>query len=171
MKYPGNIVPLLLGCGLLFAGCDPDCDNPKRLDGAYAVFSNTIEHTPAADAIPDEYPIGDVFYNGHSSWDFRYIPSAAGFDLTIDGQLFSASFEPSDENCNAFAMGFSGTYVSQGGGTHDFTWLGDLVYFGSHLGGTFEYSAAWSDVASGTQGHVAATGEMNGTLGDSDTGI
>ena len=154
----------------LAGGCDPDCDNPSRLDGRHSVWSNVVEHTPAADAIPGEYPVGDIFYNGHSEWRLRYVQNQRAFDLELDEQAYQAVFEQDDNNCNAFQLSFEGVYVSPGGTQHTFTWDGDLVYFGSHMGGTFEYASDWSDVATSTSGHVWTVGELRSSTTGSDTG-
>jgi hypothetical protein len=161
---------LLLPMLPLAAACDPDCDNPDRLDGRHSVWSNVVEHTPPAGSIPEEYPVGDIFYNGHSEWELRYVQNQRAFDLELDGQQFSAAFAQNKDNCNAFRLDFAGTYVSEGGTHHEFEWSGDLVYFGSHMGGTFEYISDWSDLASSTAGHVYTTGELRSSSTSSDTG-
>jgi hypothetical protein len=154
----------------LAVGCDPDCDNPSRLDGRHSVWSNVVEHTPAAQAIPDEYPVYDIFYNGHSEWRLRYVQNQRAFDLVLDDQAYQASFRQDPDNCNAFSLSFEGVYVSSGGTQHDFRWDGDLVYFGTHMGGTFEYSSDWTDVGTSTAGHVWTVGELRSSTTEGDTG-
>ncbi len=161
---------LLVASAQLAAGCDPDCDNASRLDGLHNVWSNVVEHTPAAEAIPSEYPTSEVFYNGHSEWRLRYVQAQQTFDVEVDGQQYSASFQQDSDNCNAFLMAFDGVYVSDSGTQHRFGWSGDLVYFGTHMGGTFEYSADWTDVSTSTSGHVWTEGELRSTT-TNDTGF
>jgi hypothetical protein len=160
-------VPLL---ALLTVGCDPDCDNPSRLDGRHSVWSNVVEHTPVVTAIPSEYPVYDIFYNGHSEWRLRYVQNQRAFDLVLDDQAYQAAFLQDPDNCNAFSLSFEGVYVSPGGTQHDFSWQGDLVYFGSHMGGTFEYVSDWADVGTSTAGHVWTVGELHSSTTEGDTG-
>lgn len=164
--------PVLIAALLPFTnvGCDPDCDNPNRLNGRHSVWSNVVEHTPLPDAIPDEYPVGDIFYNGHSEWQLRYVQTQRAFDLVLDDQQYHATFRQAPDNCNAFALGFEGVYVSPGGTQHEFEWKGDLVYFGTHMAGTFEYYSDWNDIATGTGGHVWTTGELRSSSTSGDTG-
>jgi hypothetical protein len=129
-----------------------------------------VEHTPAPDAIPDEYPASDIFYNGHSEWLLRYVQNQRSFDLELDGQQYSAKFQQAADNCNAFTLSFDGVYVSPGGTQHQFEWNGDLVYFGSHMGGTFEYYSDWNDVGTGTAGHVWTVGELRSSTTGQDSG-
>lgn len=167
-----NPSPLVLGPLLvvLATGCDPDCDNPSRLNGGHNVWSNVVEHTPPANAIPEEYPVSDVFYNGHSEWSLRYVQAQRSFDIEVDGQKYDASFRQDADNCNAFSMAFEGVFVSQSGTQHTFSWSGDLVYFGTHMGGTFEYEAAWADFGTDTSGQVWTVGELRSTTAE-DTGF
>ncbi len=154
----------------LLGGCDSDCDQPARIDGAYNVWSNVVDHTPAASALPAEYPVDEIFYNGRSEWQLKYVPASSSFDLVLDDQAYSADFRQDATRCNAFHLSFDGTYVSTRGAQHQFTWEGDLVYFGTHIGGTWGYSSDWTDPATSTQGHIVAVGEMNGNV-SSDTGF
>ena len=161
-------LPALAALSLL--GCDPDCDNPSRLNGLHNVWSNVVEHNPAPDAIPEEYPVSEIFYNGHSEWQLRYVQAQRSFDVDIDGQKYSADFAQDDDNCNAFTLDLAGTYISAGGTSHDFVWSGDMVYFGTHMGGTFAYESSWTDVNSSTSGHVRTRGELRSSTKD-DTGF
>lgn len=160
----------------LAGACDQDCDNPQRLDGTYRVWSNVVTHTPEPEALDPEYPVEDIFYNGLSEWSLKYFPARAAFDLALGGSQYSASFVQDSSNCNAFELSFGAAedtvFVTPDGTIHEFQWAGDLVYFGSHIGGTFSYEATWSNALSGAQGHVTATGELTGTkvTDDSDTG-
>ena len=154
----------------LATGCDPDCDNPNRLDGLHNVWSNVVEHTPSPDAIPDEYPVGEVFYNGHSEWRLRYVQNQRAFDLELNDQQYNAQYRKDADNCNAFRLSFEGVYVTPGGAQHEFEWVGDLVYFGTHIGGTFEYISDWSDLGTGTAGHVWTVGELRSSTASGDTG-
>ena len=166
-------VPSILSLGLavsLATGCDPDCDNPDRLDGLHNVWSNVVEHTPLPGAIPDSYPVEEIFYNGHSEWRLRYVQNQRAFDLELDGQQYTATVSKDPDNCNAFDMAFNGVYVSPSGTQHQFDWNGQLVYFGIHLGGTFVYESDWTDVGTGTGGHVWTRGELRASTTDADTG-
>jgi hypothetical protein len=60
-------------------------------------------------------------------------------------------------------------FVSPGGTEHDFAWQGDLVYFGTHLGGTWVYESDWEDLGTDTRGHVWSRGELRSTT-TGDTG-
>ncbi len=156
---------------LLAAGCDPDCDNPDRLDGLHDVWSNVVEHTPAPGAIPDSYPVDEIFYNGHSEWRLKYVQNQRAFDLELDGQRYTATYRKEDDNCNAFRLGFEGVYVSPSGTQHAFQWSGDLVYFGIHMGGTFEYVSDWTDITTDTAGHIWTVGELRSSSAEGDTGF
>ena len=166
---------LFLSCGLgaTLGGCDADCENPKRIDGHYAVWSNVVTHTPADP--PEDYPADEIFYNGWSEWSLNYVPAHSNFDLDLDAQQYTAAFISSDNSCNRFNLEFSGTYISATAGVrHDFSWAGDLMYLGSHLNGTFNYTATWQDPETGASGSVDTSGELSGTAvtGDNfDTGF
>ncbi len=162
--------PLVALAPVLALGCDPDCDNPNRLDGLHNVWANVVEHTPSPGAIPEEYPVDEIFYNGHSEWRLRYVQNQRAFDLELDGQQYRADYRKNPDNCNAFDLAFEGVYVSPSGAQHSFEWKGDLVYFGTHMGGTFEYISDWSDIATSTAGHVWTVGELRSTSSTGDTG-
>ncbi|MFH1469833.1 MAG: hypothetical protein ABIO70_35950 [Pseudomonadota bacterium] len=150
--------------------CDPDCGDPSRMDGRHRVWSNVVEHSPPVDSVPEEYPATEIFYNGYSEWHMRYVASQHAFDLGVDDQKYSATYTRDPENCNAFQLAFGGVFVTASGARHDFSWAGDLVYFGNHLGGTWEYTSDWSDPATSGSGYVQASGELRATSAD-DTGL
>ena len=160
-----STIPAILAATALGPACDPDCDDPTRLDGHYRVWSNVVTHTPDIEDLSEAYPADAVFYNGLSDWRLKYIPAQAAFEITLDQQAYLASFVQSDENCNAFALDFEGNYAAAGGSSHAFAWSGDLVYFGGHVAGTFHYEADWDVPASGDQeaadGHVTSDGELD----------
>jgi hypothetical protein len=160
---------LLFLAPLAICACDPGCGEPSRLDGLHRVWSNVVEHSPPVDSVPDEYPAGEVFYNGESEWRLRFVASQRAFDLEVDGQKYSATYQADPKNCSAFRLEFGGVFVGRSGSQHDFTWDGDLVYFGNHLGGTWTYRSDWSDPGSGASGSVEARGELHSTTA-SDTG-
>ncbi len=154
------------------SGCDSDCERPSRLDGKYAVWSNVITHDP--EVIPDDYPSREIFYNGWSSWDLRYISAQSSFELAVDDQpTYAGAYQSSDNNCNSFTLSFEGIYVDDTGCMHDFTWTGELSYYGSHLAGTWDYSSDWNDPITGGNGQVQAHGQLTGTkiYGSYDTGF
>jgi hypothetical protein len=164
---PARSLPLLVLPAV--CACDPDCGDPSRLDGLHRVWSNVVEHSPAVDALPEEYPAGEVFYNGYSEWRLRFVASQRAYDLEVDGQKYSATYLADPENCNAFGLAFGGVFVTPSGTQHDFGWDGELVYFGNHLGGTWDYTSDWSDLATGASGNVEAQGELHSTTAG-DTG-
>lgn len=152
-------------------GCDSDCDNPARLDGHYAVWSNVISHDP--EEMPEGYNVREIFYNGWSEWTLKYIPAQESYDLVLDGQNYTASYTANDDNCNHFGLDAKGTYATAGGSRHTFKWAGDLMYYGSHLGGTWTYTSTWENPDTGDSGEVSARGEMTGTVveGGYETGF
>jgi len=155
----------------LAQGCNADCDNPERLEGHYAVWSNTVQHNPSE--IPEGYPVKDIFYNGWSEWTLSFVPGQEAFDLVLDGEPFTAAYTPADDNCNHFALTFRGTYTTSNGTLSDLQWKGDLMYYGSHIGGTWTYASTWENPDTLDSGEIAATGEMTGALsqGGYDTGF
>ncbi len=170
---------VLLPASLLFtAGCDADCGNPARLDGTYTVTANTINDDWSVSGFTEDE--GDeevqhlygVFANGSSTWQLKHIPADDGFRVTIDGQQFAASYTPTDANCNRFELALSGAWTNpNNGATHQFSWVGDLVWTGDALGGDFTYEDEWG--LDGRTGSVAIpSGEVKGTLGGggADTG-
>ncbi len=153
--------------------CDADCDSPERLDGNWIVWSNV---TATADQMSgtnvEDYPLTDVFFNGWSEWNLKYLPSKSAFQLSVDGQPYEASYTEAAESCNSFAMGFGGTYTTDTT-DHVFEWTGDLSYQGSHIGGTWSYSDEWtgSDSDGGTiEGSITVpSGDLNANVPGSAT--
>ncbi|MDP6932219.1 MAG: hypothetical protein QGG40_04845 [Myxococcota bacterium] len=162
-------LPLTLSPLILLLGCDPDCETPARINGEYAVLS-TISAVSASTTGTD-YPFDAVFFNGWSEWELKYIPSQKGFQIYIDDQPFSASFEQSAENCNNFTMSIEGDYTSSEGNIHSFGWDANLTYFGTHLGGIFTYSDTWSSSDGSATGTLSELqGEYSANLTDGDSG-
>ena len=141
--------PLLLGLAAI-AGCDSDCGNPSRIDGDYEVWSNAVGDGVVFTGLEDDEAtrteiLQAAFPNGASSWSITYVPANGKIDLVIDeDQPFTATYEESPDNCNAFSMQFSGMFISEAGANHQFTWQGDLVYMGGEITGTFSYSDTWT---------------------------
>ena len=134
-------------------GCEYDCDSPSRLDGMWAVMSESI--TPFSEVTGTNvelYPKHLSFIEGWTEWDFDYVPSQRYFQLEIDGHPFNATFDQAPDRCNDFTLRIEGKWVSEES-THDFLWMGDLSYYGTHVSGEFSYDDSWSwtDPSSGEQ--------------------
>jgi hypothetical protein len=138
-------------CPLLLAsGCDAECDEPGRIDGEYAAFSNAATDgwsiTGFSDDETDEQIVllDGIFANGWSEWELKYIPGKTDFQLELDGQPYTADYVQNETTCNSFLLSFSGSYTTDVNSLHEFSWEGDLSYFGSHLGGTYSYTDSWT---------------------------
>jgi len=169
------LVPAIL---MTVFGCDVDCDDVNRIDGFYAVWSNSAT-TPDAftgqNLNLDVYPFEEMFFNGWSEWDMEYVPSDKLFRLKINDQPYQALYSQDPDNCNAFTLDIQGTYVTDIDSTHSFTWKGNLAYFGAHLGGAFSYEDSWT-LVDGTSGTlVVPEGEFTAASRDNsnndDTGF
>jgi hypothetical protein len=129
----------------LNAGCDAECDEPGRIDGHYATFSNAATDDwsitgLSADQEDEQMALLDaIFANGWSEWELKYIPGNTNFQLELDGQPYTASYEQDEVTCNSFTLSFSGTYTTEINSVHQFSWEGDMSYFGTHLGGIYSY--------------------------------
>jgi hypothetical protein len=159
---------------LALAGCDADCDNPSRIDGEYAMWSNiTSSESEVSGDNTDDFPLEEVFINGWSEWDLKYIPSQGAVQLDINGQPFDATYQQEIENCNQFSMSISGDYTTEVNSIHSFEWNGDMRYMGTHLSGTWNYSDSWSNNSDGTSGSLSVpAGELTANLkDDGDTGF
>ena len=98
----------------------------------------------------------DVFANGRSEWELKYIPGNTSFQLSLDDQPFTASYTQDTDACNSFLLKFSGTYTTEVDSIHQFSWEGELSYFGTKLGGTFSYTDDWTQTIQqddGSGGH------------------
>ena len=141
---------------LLFLGCDPECDDTARINGDYIVNSHSsVTSNQVTGENLENYPYDDIFVNGWSNWTLEFVPGRQAFQVTLDDQAFEAAYTQDPDNCNAFGLEMSGTYITDEGTTHDFSWSGDLVYLGVKLRGTFTYTDAWSDPASGEVGSIS----------------
>jgi hypothetical protein len=166
---------LLPTASLLAIGCDADCGNPARLDGRYQVESNTVNDDWSVTGFDEGERDAEVahlhgvFANGPATWNLKHVPADDGFRVTIDGQQYTATYTPSDANCNSFELSMSGAWSNpEDGATHQFTWVGDLVWTGDELGGTFEYRDEWGfDGRTGTV--EIPSGEMRATIGGANT--
>jgi hypothetical protein len=151
--------------------CDPGCDPPSRIDGRYAAGSTVGDESQVTGTNLDLYPMEDAFIDRFAEWDFTWRASASSFELTIDGQPFTATYDENDpDDCSSFAMTIEGIYVTEAQTSHEFQWAGDLTYFGTHITGPFTYDDTWEDaVGTGGSIHVPA-GEMSASLlTDDDT--
>ena len=167
---------IALGISLLTTACDAECEEPGRIDGTYAVFSNAATDDWTITGLSEDQDeeqmeiLGALFANGWSIWSLNYIPGKTNFQLELDGQPFTANYEQEDLSCNSFTLSFSGNYASDAGSIHTFSWEGDLNYFGSHLGGTYSYTDSWTHTADGLSGTITIIdGEMRANEAD-DTG-
>lgn len=169
MHVHTKTLPILLALGGMASACDADCENPKRLDGSYVVWSFVSDHS----SMSDDYPSYEVFYNGWSEWTLTYVPSQKTFNLELDEQPYTAGYQSSDNSCNRFSLSFEGRYVAESGSEHDFAWSGDLIYLGQKLGGTWTYESSWSDPSTGANGTVNTKGQLTGTTANNtfDTGF
>lgn len=170
-------LPTLVGALVLplgATGCNPECDPASRLDGRYAAWSHSAgDVSTISGKNLDDYPYTAVFFNGWSEWSLAYIAAQRAFELSIDEQPYIANYtEVPGGSCNDFVLDFGGTYVSERGTTHDFEWQGELLYFGTHIGGTFGYSDTWRDPATDDEGSIVVPeGEITANLvtGSEDT--
>lgn len=167
--------PVLLLLAVAAAGCDSDCDDPSRLNGRYATFSNisTPLDQVTGESV-DSYPWKHVFINGWSVWELKYIPKNSSFQVYVDEQPYTASFTPDANNCNSFELKFKGTYTADDGSAHQFKWDGALAYFGTHIGGTFTWQDDWSGADGGSGSISIPEGEVTANLRtgeNTDTGF
>lgn len=173
--------PLLLLAPLgLVVGCDADCSNAARMDGVYTVEANVtaddwvVTGWEANEQTDQTTHLYGLFVNGSSTWELRNQPSAGGVRVTIDGQQFDAPLTVSDDNCNAFTLELAGQWNNpENGATHQFAWVGDLVWTGDALGGTWSYDDQWG--LDGRTGSVSISkGELQASLrgggGGADSG-
>jgi hypothetical protein len=161
----------------LAGGCDPDCADPGRIDGIWSVRGNAtndaaelkITQESSQDiTINEPELVYGVFANGPSSWDVKYVPANGKYTIIIAEQTFKATHEPDADNCNAFALRFSGDFAADDGAEHQFDWQGNLTWSGDEMGGTFAYDDTWTlDGAAGTI--TIPKGELIAQRG-SDTG-
>jgi hypothetical protein len=135
--------------GLLAMGCNPDCDDPGRVNGAYTVFSNAASEDWAATGLPPEPPdqaalLGGILANGEGEWALQYTPNAAAYAVEIEGQRFLAEVAEAEEGCNLLVLEMSGVWTSEVGSVHTFTWSGELLWSGERLDGTTTYADTWT---------------------------
>ena len=134
----------------LALGCDPDCNNPSRLDGRWAVTENAGDEEALVTGFQEDEPqarnelLASIFANGESAWELTYVPNRSSFTLRVNDQPYEASYTEGDGSCNAFSLDFSGIYTSTIGGQHDFTWTGELVWSGDELNGVYSYEDSWT---------------------------
>lgn len=134
----------------LFAmGCNPDCDDPGRVNGAYTVFSNAASEDWTASGLPPELPdqaalLGGILANGEGEWALQYTPNAAAYAVEIEGQRFLAEVGESEAGCNLLALEMSGVWTSEVGSVHTFTWSGELLWSDERLDGTYAYADTWA---------------------------
>ena len=152
-------------------GCNSECEDPGRIDGDYAVFSNTAsdDWTITGFSVEQEEEqtalLNSVFANGRSEWDLKYIPGNTSFQLSLNDQPFTALYTQDTESCNSFLLKFSGTYTTDIDSIHQFSWEGELSYFGAKLGGTFSYRDDWTQTIQEDDGNGGTQNvPLNGTL-------
>jgi len=171
LVFAAGLGPLI---GVVSSGCDADCEEPNRIDGSYAVWSTvTGGEEGYTGQNTEDYPWDGVFFNGWSEWELTYVPSKTAFQLEINGQPYTADYTQDETQCNTFLLNFDGEFVSSTDTAHSFEWLGDLRYYGTHLGGTFQYSDLWAGLSDDNAGSVeVSTGEMTANLREEgDTGF
>ena len=143
----------LLGSALLLSvfagGCNPDCQDPGRINGEYAVFSNaTSEAWTSTSTLTDledqSALLGGLFANGDSAWTLQYVPSSSSYAVIIDDQRFVGEPTSSEGSCNLVQLDLGGVYTSAVGSVHTFTWSGELLWSGERLDGTFSYADTWT---------------------------
>jgi hypothetical protein len=131
---------------VLTTGCDTECDEPGRIDGDYSVFSNSSTDDWSISGLSTEQEdeqmalLDAIFANGWSEWELKYIPGNTNFQLELDGQPYTASYDQDETTCNSFILSFSGTYTTEINSVHQFSFEGEMSYFGTHLGGTYSYT-------------------------------
>lgn len=137
-------------------GCEAECQSDTRMNGDYAVWSYVTAATEDIEGTnTSDYPYPAMFFNGWSEWLLEYVPSNSTVKLDINGQPFtSEDFFRAPEDCLNWSMSFGGTYVSEWGSRHSFTWVGDLEYEGPHVGGTWRYEDSWVWEEEGLSGSV-----------------
>lgn len=142
-----------LALGLL--GCGDACPEVGRLDGGWAVYSQ-VDPNEVTGTNAGNYPWDDMFVAGWSEWDMMYVPARQEFALDLDSQPYTATYTPDAVDCETFVLAFDGTYVSEAGTTHTFTWSGTLTSAGTHFQGTFAFEDDWEDPVAGTSGTLSA---------------
>jgi uncharacterized lipoprotein NlpE involved in copper resistance len=145
---------LCLGLLVTLMGCKNECDTPARINGSYAVNTEISSAGTITGDNLDAYPEGATFLKGWSEWDLQYQPAQIEVDIDINGQSYTADYLEDPTSCNAFGLSFVGTWLAEGGTLHNFEWVGDLHYVGTHLEGDFSYSDSWSDPATGEAGTI-----------------
>jgi hypothetical protein len=170
---------ILLGPVLaLLAACDSECDDPKRIDGQWAVFANaTSSDWQVTGFTEEERAAGDqaalldnIFPNGWSTWDIRYTPGRDRYAIEIDGQNFEADHTPDATSCNRIQLTMAGLYQAPEGSTHEFDMDAEVVWTGDELVGSFAYADAWTTDEKDGVVRIPA-GELRATLGAApDTG-
>lgn len=138
-------------------GCGQRCPEVSRLDGGWAVFSDT-DPANVSGSNSGRFPWEDVFVGGWSEWDLSYLPSRVEFQLEIDGQPFVGTYVGDEADCESFTLSFDGRYLGDGGSTHDFTWTGALTSAGVHLDGTFDFTDTWADPLADASGDLSVAG-------------
>lgn len=157
---------------LMLVGCDPECDDTSRINGNYIVNSHvSVPTNEVTGSNLEDYPYDDIFVNGWSRWEMMYVPGRQAFQVNLDGQAYEAEYTQDPDNCNAFTLTMSGTYTTEEGTAHAFEWVGDLVYLGVKLRGTYTYSDTWNNPSTGDAGSITIPqGEMLANPASMDTG-
>lgn len=144
---------ILLGSLL---GCEAECQSDTRMTGDYATWSYVTADTEdiTGNNVAD-YPYPAMFFNGWSEWTLEYVPANESVKIWINEQPFEArDFFRDPEDCINWSMSFGGTYLSEWGSRHSFTWAGQLEYEGPHIGGTWTYEDSWTMDAEGLSGTI-----------------
>lgn len=162
----------LLPALLCLPACDPDCADPARLDGLWAVAMGPADDqaalTVAQGDVPDERALlWESLANGTREWEITHVPASGRTTVLIGDQTFRATREQGADNCNELAVRFSGTW--QGEAEHRFDLRTDLVWRGDTMAGTFTYSDSWA--LGGAAGTVEIPlGELTARRVQGDTG-
>ena len=138
---------LLVFAFAALSGCEKSCPDVSRLDGGYAVYMAPADSSKTA--------WDEVFASGWTEWDMSYVPARQDFDLTVEGQPYTASYTGDSADCDAFTFGFDGTWLADNGDVHSFTWSGDLKIAGVHIQGTYTFNDNWTDPNTGDQGSLS----------------
>ncbi len=130
---------------LLSTGCESECQPDTRMNGEFAASS--VVTSPTAEIRGDDladYPWSSMFFNGWSVWSLEFLGGRQQVKLEIDGQPFTADFAREPEDCTNFLLSFAGTYLSEAGTAHSFSWEGEMAYQGPHIAGTWAYQDTWT---------------------------
>ncbi len=142
-------------------GCAEPCSAPGEINGlGFDMFTNAITWTLVnEEGFPAEASPG----NGDSSYSFSWGTALvhAPVSVTIDGQTFAGQGGWDDQECGKFVVGYSGSYQSEAGSTHDFAAVGRFRWWAPNLEGEVDWAEAWR-TSDGQVGALQFVGQMRG---------